>query len=368
MLAGKLPFAAVAAFCMVISGCGGDSVVTPSPNESTEKPTELPPFSTLSLYSSDSPLNAKIGPNPEVDPNSAQMISTFSQDPTGLVIMLKQFSAPVYFADANTPRHDVELPCGPFWGLGVSRMKSVPIPNWAEPASDTDGADNPAVPGECGENADQDNHMIILDLTTRCEYDFWQARKKADGTWEASWGNRIEMDGSGVYANGLSTRGSGFAFLGGLIWPDELKAGQINHALVFNYPKTKSGGPVSPATASDGVSESQDAIPEGARLQLNPDLNLDSLPLEPYEKTVAKALQEYGMWLVDTGGSSGIGLYAVDPRSVQGNPYEGVLPDEDFPALSNIPLDQFRVLKLGPQDPNFQNNLEIAESTCAAFE
>ena len=53
--------------------------------------------------------------------------------------------------------------------------------------------------------------MIIMDLGTRCEYDFWQARK-VSGKWIASWGNSISLDSSGVYEKALSTRGSGFAF------------------------------------------------------------------------------------------------------------------------------------------------------------
>lgn len=51
-------------------------------------------------------------------------------------------------------------------------MKDVPIPDWAEP-----GFDGGHLPTGCGEDSDQDNHMIILDLSTRCEYDLWQARK-----------------------------------------------------------------------------------------------------------------------------------------------------------------------------------------------
>ncbi|NOY43847.1 MAG: hypothetical protein GXP50_00120 [Deltaproteobacteria bacterium] len=298
-----------------------------------------------------------------------------------LVIQVRQYSSPVYVADESTPRRTVELPCGPWWELGVSRMTDVPIPDGAEPAQDVDGAENPVPPDAttCGEDADQDNNLIVLDLENRCEYDFWQFRW-ANGQAVASWAGAISLDGTGIYAGGLSTRGSGFAFLGGLIWPDELQAGRIEHALVFNYPYTRSGGPVSPATATDGVwdgtePEIQDLagpgavpMPEGARLQLDPELDLDALGLTPYEKTIARALQEYGMFLVDTGGGDGIGLYAIDPRSVQGNPYEGVLPDEDFVPLPNIPTDRFRVLETGEMDLDWRTKATLLEGPCARFE
>ncbi len=328
-----------------------------------EKPASLPDFSDIQLYSTDSPFNQPIEAGAEIDPKSSRYIKTFKKAAT-LLINLKQYSAPVYIAGSSTPRFDVELPCGEYWEIGVTKLLDVPIPDWAEPGNDTDGT---IAPEGCGEDSDQDNNMIVLDLDTRCEYDFWQMRK-TNGKWVASWGNAISMDSDGVYPAGLSTRGSGFAFLGGLIWPDELRNGKINHALVFAYPYTKNGGPVEPATDSDGTVKSKTALPEGARLRLDPSLDLDALDLTSAEKTIARALQEYGMFLVDNGGESGIGIYAVDPRSVLNNPYEGLLPDENYPELSGIPLGKFQVLKLSKQDKQWRKKLNIVNTGCNNFE
>lgn len=74
---------------------------------------------------------------------------------------------------------------------------------------------------------------VVVDLDARCEYDLWQARR-SDGGWEASWAGGISMDGDGAYPHGMSTRGSGLASLGGVIWPDELQSGRIEHALAFS--------------------------------------------------------------------------------------------------------------------------------------
>jgi hypothetical protein len=328
-----------------------------------EKPALLPDFSDLKLYSNDSPFYQPIEADAEIDPKSARYIETLKKA-APLLLNLKQYSSPVYIAGSSTARYDVELPCGEFWEIGVTKLLNVPIPDWAEPGKDTDGS---ITPEACGEDSDQDNNMAVLDLDTRCEYDFWQMRL-VNGKWAASWANAISMDSDGVYPAGLSTRGSGFAFLGGLIWPDELKKGEINHALVFAYPYTKRGGPVKPATDSDGTVKSGTALPEGARLRLNPSLDLDSLNLTPAEKTIAKSLQEYGMYLVDNGGESGIGIYAVDPRSALNNPYEGLLPDEDYPELSGIPLDKFQVLKLPKQDKKWRKKLSIVNTGCNNFE
>ncbi len=78
-----------------------------------------------------------------------------------------------------------------------------------------------------------DGHMVIIDLADRIEYDLWQA-KKTNGKWEASWGNFISLDSDGIYPYGLSARGSGFAASLGLVWPEEIEAESINHALFFS--------------------------------------------------------------------------------------------------------------------------------------
>ncbi|CAM2011663.1 hypothetical protein APED_33675 [Acanthopleuribacter pedis] len=334
-----------------------------APVTQTGRPQSLPDFASLQLYDGDSPLNQAIAADAPVDPHSAALIAGM-QNAGALVVQVGQYSAPVFFAEPDTPRVTVNLACGVPWELGVTAMDNVPMPAWAEAAEDVDGAANPPV--ACGEDADQDNHLVVLDPVNRCEYTFWQARRE-NGVWTASYGAAISMDSDGIFPNGMSSRGSGFSFLGGLIWPDELRTGRIQHALVFSYPFVSAGGPVAPATDSDGVSDAAFAIPEGARLQLDPDLDLAALDLTPYERTIARALQEYGMFLVDQGGASGIGLYAVDPVSAARNPYEGLWPNEDYVALPNIPLSAFRVLALGEQDASFRERLRLPDNACVTY-
>lgn len=347
-----------------LSSCPQDCTAASSPQG---KPTSLPAFADLRLYATDSPLNRKIPPDAIIDPNTTEYVNLIAQAAAtdGFVIEFKQFSAPLYVADSGTPRTDVYLACGQDYA-GVSFLKGVPIPDFAEPANDVDGADNPIPLGRCGDAADQDNQMIILNLETRCEYDFFQARFE-NGRWVASWANSLSLDSSGIYARGFSARGSGFTTLAGLIWPDELRSGTIQHALGFSYPGVAAGGPVAPATESDGVSTTPWALPEGARLQLDPALDVDTLNLAPFAKTVAKAMQEYGIILFDDG-SAGVSIEAIDPKSTMGNPYEGLLPDVDFPELNDIPLDRLRLLKLSPQDPNANDTNALIPSGCGSIE
>jgi hypothetical protein len=237
----------------------------------------LPPGVVLPLYSPDSPWNQPIPDGAPLDPNSRAMVEQLVHDvETGNppTLSVREWSVTVYVADEATPRTDVELTAG--WSP-YAALTDVPIPAGALPDPAGDG------------------HLTVIDLSTGYEYDFWQAEQRDNGTWRASWGNRIPLDGDGVYPHGMGARGSGFASLAGMIWPEEFAQGHIDHALLLSMPSAARGGPVWPATESDGRSRSDGAIPEGARLQLDPALDLDEFEMRPYEHHRGGAA---GVWRV----------------------------------------------------------------------
>ncbi len=278
------------------------------------------------LFEGRSPFYNKIPVNAEVDPRSDIMVqSLVDQADEAFVIAVKEWTVPVYYADAFTPRQEVKLTAS--WAPKKA-MLDVPVPAFAEPDPSDDGS------------------LAIVDFENGCVYDFWRMRYR-NGRWKAAWGNALPLDSDGIFPRGLSARGSGFELLQGLIWPQELKNGHIDHALIFSYDHTRAGGPVAPATESDGTSNDAWAIPEGALVQLDPGLNLDSLGLNAYERTIAAALQEYGMYCADDGG--GLQLYAINPVCVKSNPYENIWGDRSLVFLDKIPADRFRILKLPPQ-------------------
>jgi hypothetical protein len=317
------------------------------------------------LYSSSSPFNQPIPRHPAVSPDSEDMVQGLltAEQEKGFVLTVGKWTVPAYFAGATTPRAAVELgdappqwgvPFGyqglpPGWSDSLSRrvpglMKEVPIPRDARP--------DPSL----------DAHLTVIDREENCEYDLYGAHRSADG-WHAVWANSTRLDGSGVYPFGMGTKASGFAGVAGLVWPSELSAGRIDHALFFGYPFTKSGGPVSPATSSDGRSSLPGAMPEGTRVQLDPSLDLNTLHLRPYQRTIARALQTYGMILGDTGGA--FALYAVGRQGFKGNPYQKTLPRASFPDLSAIPADRFRVLQ--PPAQRYRPPLRLVPSGCGTY-
>lgn len=296
----------------------------------------------VALFKNASVFYHKIPENPPVDPNSAVMVTSLvDQANQAFLVVVKEWSVTIFFADAATPKQDVEMMAD--WAP-KSKMLQVPIPDFAEPDPEEDGS------------------MVIIDAANGCVYDFWEMRKSG-GSWKAGWGNALPLSSDGIFEKGMSARGSGFELMQGLIWPQELAAGEIKHALIFSYDHTKAGGPVPPATESDGESTAAWAIPEGALVQLNPALDLSGLGLNAYETTIAKALQDYGMYCADDGG--GISLYAVNPLSCKNNPYEDIWGDEVYVFLDKIPVDQFRVLALLPQ---FEPDPQVVANACTRFD
>ncbi|MHA1577447.1 MAG: hypothetical protein ACTSU3_08815 [Candidatus Thorarchaeota archaeon] len=293
-----------------------------------------------------SPFNTKIPENAEIEPNSDEIVNNMvnSMSDDELYVGIEEWSVPVFFADSETPRYDIDITDE--WAIW-DVMQDVPIPDNAVPDPEEDG------------------HMCIVDNDTLMEYDFWQAEETASG-WTATWGNMISLNSDGIYPDSWGARGSGFALTAGLIFPHEVAQGQINHALVYStdWFYVKAGGAVRPATTSDGRSEEQLAIPEGTRLQLDPTIDIDSLDLPYAGSVIAKAMQEYGMFLCDNGG--GHQVYAYNPINSE-NTWGTLLPtDEDGMSWifeSKISITDFRILKIGPQIPDPSERTTLPDYT-----
>jgi hypothetical protein len=282
------------------------------------------------LYGESSPLNQPIPDNPMLDPDSPAMVQQLVVEAQnkGWPVSSNAWTPAVFFADASTPRHDVR-------DIDGAVFENVPIPS------------NMFVP------TDGDSEIAVIDRSTGCEYDLARRARAAnaswahanpDGSWSSDYVNAIPFSWGGIYSNGTSVTASGFANAAGVILASELESGRINHALAFTMYATKAGGPVWPATVSDGWSTAPGAIPEGARVQLDPALDLDSLGLTQWQKAIAQALQRYGMFLMDTGGA--FALRVQHAGSVDFS-YPWGLADAAYMPTSLA--SHLRVLKLPPQ-------------------
>jgi hypothetical protein len=189
--------------------------------------------------------------------------------------------------------------------------------------------------------------MVVIDKSTGCMFDFIEAWKQSDGSWTASWANRMYASEDGIYDKGASCRGSGFANMAGLITPAELAAGVIRHALLFASGVNRAGGPVPPATESDGSRSGTQYIPEGARVRLRASFDLSPYPA--YLRVIGEALKTYGAIDGDNSGG-GFSLFAVDANRSD-PPWRGTYPwgTTDYPSIPLAFLQNLEVLALPPQ-------------------
>src|SRR6202035_4840230 len=114
---------------------------------------------------------------------------------------------------------------------------------------------------------------------------------------------------------------SSLAIAGGVITVEDLEHGKIEHALAMAIPGVRAGVFASPAQRSDGKSANPLALPEGAHLRLNPNLDLSTLHLPRLTLMIAEAAQRYGIFIRD--GAGNVQFFAQDPSSLPSNPYTG---------------------------------------------
>lgn len=311
-----------------------ETIVTPSIVTTISEPQieMMVPYSQTSIW------NTPIGPSPKYDPSSQAMIASLELSNGGRIITAgDSFNYPVYFVDADTPRWDVSC--------RIHRCRV----HTSEGGIRTDTLEDIPIPPDARPSADSDARMIIIDRDTYAEYDFWRVQRLETG-WTAGGVSAYNLLWNGTPVPGIS-RGSGIPSYAGLLRPWEIRQGRIEHALAFGYTETAEKKCAFPASKTDGKSTLPFAIPEGARLQLDPsltDADFDQMGLDETGKIIARALQEYGMILVDTSGS-----FKIYVEDLINNPYateQWTDPDLNLTkeTLYNIPYTAFRVLELPP--------------------
>ena len=201
------------------------------------------------------------------------------------------------------------------------------------------------IPAGAKANKGSDHHLVVIDGTR--ELDMFNAhRNVVNATWSASaryvtdaygWG---AICSQGNHCNGAVA--SGFSAFGGIPRPEDFARDVIPHALTITTPRTRSGFIACPATHTDGTTSSTSALPEGARLQLDPSFNVAAQSWPTWMKVIAKTLQVYGAYVSDTGGSLAIRGEADLNR--QGAWQAAKIPEGA--SLTALPWERMRVLRL----------------------
>jgi hypothetical protein len=289
-----------------------------------------------------SPWNTPIPASPEIDANSDALVADMAaSSPSGsLYINIHQYSIPVFWADASTARQPVTvtLLAGEGFGSGGGGGSAlVPIPPGAAPAAGTD------------------RHLCIIDKVANTEWGMWDA-SNGSGGWTASVAATADLAGIGVrppkkdnptWWTSHGARACGFPLSAGLITAEEMQKGKIEHALVIAYSHIRSHWytpPASTAQVTTGQALPSRGVMCGGHVQLDPALDVNSLPLSASGKIIARALQEYGAYVGDFAGA--LVLYADASPDAQAVWNRGVLQSNE---LSAIDLKRLRLLKIGTQ-------------------
>lgn len=131
----------------------------------------------------------------------------------------------------------------------------------------------------------------------------------SDGTILASMASYVDARGDGTgFSNGR--RASMLPSFAGLIRKGEIESGRIPHAIAALAPQTLLK-PVAvwPAAAFDRSSHYTGTLPMGSLLAIPPSVDIAKLGLSQRGQVIARAAQDYGVYIVDSGGS-GITLLA----------------------------------------------------------
>lgn len=301
------------------------------------------------LFAPTSVWNQPLAANAPIDPRSGALVSALAAEAaaeqragTGPWISTTSYSTPLYVVGPNQPKVRVALddPTAA-WRLDLqAAFQAVPIPPNARQAAGTDA------------------QLTIYQPSTDRLWEFWKARKLADG-WHASWGGAIEhVSSSPGYYDASSWPGAGrhwgasassLPLIAGTMTLRELRNGTIRHALAMEVPFARGGVYALPAQRSDGRNPDPTSLPEGARLRLDPALDVRALKLPRLTEQMALAAQRYGIVVRDESRHS-IGFYGEDPTPTGTNPYRapGGFYGGRFPSdvLARFPWRSLRVLRM----------------------
>jgi hypothetical protein len=278
------------------------------------------------LYGASAFVNNPISASPSLDSGSGAMVSSALTTYAGSANLSNDnaWGIPIVSADAQSTGYNVG--CLYYWC--EDQFGALRIPASAQP------------------NAGSDGHLAVLQ-PDGSELDMWIGQRSGS-SWSAGERWLASTSGSGVNCTRAwgcgAADAAGFALAAGVLRPEEIAQGHIDHALLITTPDTRHGYIACPAISGDGHNGASSALPIGAHVQLDPSINVAALPIPAWQKVIAVALQRYGAYVGDTGGSLEVRAEANLDRGYDAWAKAGV--PSDAPSLSDLPWARMRVLSM----------------------
>ncbi len=293
-------------------------------------PPPRDPSTMPDAFSETSYWNTPIPEGAAVHPDSERILGFLRDDNAedGCILLSghagNDWGMPAYAAGTDDPVYSV-----------VSRKYTLPpefsslrIPLGALPADSSDG------------------EMVVYDLVSNVVALFSKAVYDAEtDTWTVNGGSIAHLGSNGLDGslseadeprNGGTFRGYPGAVA--MVHIDDVAAGELDNVVKIGVNNANEDF-VFPMVGSDGDTDHPDAPPEGIRIRVRPDVDLEELGLSGQALIIARGLQEYGMVVADNTGG-GIELKLEDTERSG----RGALWDLDGQSLCSITTDHLEVL------------------------
>ncbi|MGI5184529.1 hypothetical protein ACQEVZ_50575 [Dactylosporangium sp. CA-152071] len=297
-------------------------------------------------FSRQGPWNTKLPRHVPLAANSAAVVENIRLDKVNnygsWAVNTDEYSTPIFTVGRDTPTQR--------WTFS----DCLNLPHLAPVIADSLAA--VPTPADLIVSKGTDAAVTIYQPSTDTYWDFWRAERDAAGHWSACWGGKIEhySRNPGVFTNPLGATATGLPMGAFTIRIDELRRGRIDHAVNIATVRTRKDCNSWPATRNDGNTEGADIPCEGQRFRLDPAFDI-SVVRSPAARTIARAMQEYGLIMTDKAGA--LVTYAEDPRPYMAanggvDPYfalmdpDDIVPDgaEKYLILGDIPVERLQAL------------------------
>ncbi|MGD0810377.1 MAG: hypothetical protein ABSA91_11815 [Acidimicrobiales bacterium] len=263
-----------------------------------------------------------------VDPNSSELVSDLVNDYETDYGAVGVNSMPIYSVPAGQAGATVSLQsgCQPEFLSNIG--SEVPIPPNAVLSTSSDSP------------------LVIYQPSSMTEWELWQVKRQSDTAYTACWGGEMDIATSdGIFPGGYGLSASSISYLATTITEADVESGSINHAIALTIPNCNSF--VYPAPGGDCPS-----IPgqpgEGQWFRFPANLAMPS-GLTPFGQMVFRAVQTYGMVVLDQGGAVVLEAEQQADWAAEGN--SGTDPitaswdgEQGYQVIANLPWADLQVV------------------------
>jgi hypothetical protein len=262
-----------------------------------------------------------------VDPSSATFVNDFVTDyQTDYDSVGVNFNDPIFAVPAGTPNSTISVQSG------------------CNDFTPSTGTEVP-VPSDIVFAGDSDNPMYLYSTSLNKIWEFWEFAKTSNG-YSACWGGEATLSTfDGVFPNGYGESATGISYIATAVTEADVASGSINHALAFILPDCN--GSVYPADRTDcGNNSGQPG--EGQWYRFAPGTAMPS-GLTPFAQMVFKAIQTYGMVVIDQGGAVMIAAEQSNDWSAQGHtgtdPISTATENQaEYTVINSLPWNDLQVV------------------------